>query len=71
LLPIQTELAINTNMILADTHTMVADTHTMVADTHTMVADTHTMVADIHRNVLTGRGTDDPVSAIFYTSWLG
>ena len=38
----QTELAIDTNIV--------------VAGTQTVVADTHTMVADIHRSVLTGHG---------------
>jgi hypothetical protein len=59
--PLQTELAIATNMVVTDTHTVVADTHTVVANTHTVVSDahtvvtdTHTMVADIHRNILTG-----------------
>jgi hypothetical protein len=58
--PIQTELAIDTNIVVTDTHvvvsdtrTVVADTHTMVADAHTTLADTRTMVADIHRNMLT------------------
>ena len=45
--PFQTELAINT-------HVVVADTKTVVTDTQTVVVDTQTMVADIHRNVLAG-----------------
>ena len=56
----QTELAIDTNMVVGDTHGVVAGTHVVVTNTHTVVADTHTMVADIHRSVLTGQeGTSD------------
>ena len=51
----QTELAIDTNMVVGDTHEVVAETRVVVADTHTAVADTRTMVADIHRSVLTGQ----------------
>ena len=42
----QTELAIDTNIV-------VSDTQTAVADALTVVTDTRTMVADIHRSVLT------------------
>ena len=53
--PFQTELAIDTNIVVANTQTAVADTRLAVADAHAVVADTHTMVADIHRSVLTGQ----------------
>ena len=38
----QTELAINT--------------HVVVSDTHAMISDTHAMVSDLHRNALTIQG---------------
>jgi hypothetical protein len=51
--PLQTELAIDTNVRVADTQTMVADTRTTITNTQTIVADTQmtvtntqTMVAD-------------------------
>ena len=53
--PFQTELTIDTNIVVSDTHVVVTDTHTVVADTHAAVADTRTMVADLHRSVLTGK----------------
>ena len=61
--PFQTELTIDTNIV-------VTHTHTVVADTHTVVEGTHTMVADIHRSVLTGQegtsGWNRWVRATFY-----
>jgi hypothetical protein len=80
-IPFQTELAIDTNIRVADTQTTVTNTQTMVADTkttvtntETMVADTkmtvtntQTMVADMHRNMLTGqKSTSDSVGATCY-----
>jgi hypothetical protein len=80
--PFQTELAIDTNLVVTDTHVVVADTQVTVADTrvavtdaqkaiagtHTVVADTHTMVADIHRSVLTGReGTSSKNNSVSTT----
>jgi hypothetical protein len=56
--PIQTELAIDTNIRVADTQTMVADARMTVTNTQTVVADTQTMVADIHRNMLAGQKDD-------------
>jgi hypothetical protein len=60
--PFQTELAIDTNMRVANTQTMVADariavknTETIVTDTQTTVTNTETMVADIHRNMFMGQ----------------
>jgi hypothetical protein len=63
--PFQVELAIDTNMRVADTQAMVVDarmtisntqttvtnTETMVAETQTTVANTQTMVADTHTTV--------------------
>jgi hypothetical protein len=51
--PCQTELAIGTHVMVADTQVVVSDTHMVVTDTQTAVADTQILVADIHRNVLT------------------
>jgi hypothetical protein len=63
--PFQTELAIDTNMV-------VTDTNLVVTDTHVVVTDTHTLVADIHRSVLTGHegasGHNDSVGATFHPS---
>ena len=60
--PFQTELAIDTNIVVTDTHAVVTDAHVVVSDTHTVVTDTQTVVtkiekkvADIHRDVLAGR----------------
>ena len=65
--PFQAELAIDTNITVANTHDVVEDAHAMLAGTHTVVADTHTMVSDIHRSVLTERdcisGKTHPVRA--------
>ena len=60
--PFQTELAIDTNIVVTDTHAVVTDAHMMVSDTRTVVTDTQTVVtkiekkvADMHRDVLAGR----------------
>ena len=67
----QAELAIDTNIRVADTQTVVTDTRmtvantqtavtetrTMVADTQATVSNTEAMVADIHRNILTGQNS--------------
>ena len=47
----QTELAIDTNIVVANTHTVVANTNAVVANTHTVVEDTHAVVADTHTAV--------------------
>ena len=47
----QTELAIDTNMRVADTQTMVADTRVAVANTQTAVTDTRAMVANTKMTV--------------------
>ena len=68
--PFQTELAIDTNIVVANTNTVVENTQAVVtgtqrtvADTRVVVADTQTVVTkiekkveDIHRDVLAGRG---------------
>ena len=59
----QTELAIDTNIV-------VAGTHAVVSDTHTVVGDTHTMVADIHRSVLTGHGDTQARSGMLNSAWF-
>jgi hypothetical protein len=68
----QTQLALDTHMVVTDTQTtaadtkvmvadaktVVVDTQSMVADAKTVVVDTQSMVADIHRKVvLTGQET--------------
>ena len=47
--PLQTELAIDTNIV-------VADTHVVVVDTQTVVTKIEKKVEDMHRDVLAGRG---------------
>jgi hypothetical protein len=70
--PLQTELAIDTNMTVTNTNTVVTDTKTMVTDAKTIVTDTKTMVEDIHRNLLTERedasGKNHSVGPTFYSS---
>ena len=51
----QTELAIDTNITVANTHMVVEDTHAVVADTQTAVTKIEKKVADMHRDVLAGR----------------
>ena len=41
MVPLQTELATGTNMVVGDTKTVVTDTKAMVAKTETMVMDMH------------------------------
>ena len=66
--PFQTELAIDTNIRVANTQTMVADTKITVANTETIVADTQvtvtnieTKVANMHQDMLAGRGQNNSV----------
>ena len=47
----QTQLAIDTHMVVADSKTMVADTQTKVTDTQTKVTDTQAKVADTQSKV--------------------
>jgi len=48
----QTELTMNTHVLVSDVHNCVVNTHTMVSDVRHSVVNTHTMVSDIHRNIL-------------------
>ena len=63
----QTELAINTHVVLSDTKNTVADTHDAVIDTRNTVNNTHNIVSDIHRAVTKSQegsnAGDRPVSA--------
>jgi len=54
----QTELAINTNVVVSDVHHDVLTTQTIVSDvrhdittTHTVVSNTHVIVSELQRNV--------------------
>jgi hypothetical protein len=49
--PFQTELAIDTNLVVTDTHVVVADTQVVVADTRVAVADARRAVADTQKAV--------------------
>ena len=51
---LQTELAVNTNVVVSNIHRGVANTHTVISDVHHDVMNTHAMVADIHHNMLKG-----------------
>ena len=65
----QTELAIDTNIRVANTEINVTNTQTIVANTEIKVTNTQTMVADIHQK-LTGQksvsGQNDSVGATWY-----
>jgi tetratricopeptide (TPR) repeat protein len=70
---LQTELAINTNVVVSDTHVAVSNTHVVVSDTHVavssthvvvsdthaVVSDAHAMISDLHRNALTRQEGSD------------
>jgi len=61
----QTELAINTTLIVSDVHHGVVNTQAMVSDVHHDVTNTHTMVSDIHRNMLKSQeGTDNQLRSV-------
>ena len=47
----QTELAINTNVVVSDVHRGVMNTHTIVSDVRQSVINTQTLVSDVHRGV--------------------
>ena len=58
----QTELAINTHVIVSDTQAAVSDVHHEVVNTHTTVSkldhtvtSNHTMISEIHRTVVKGQ----------------
>ena len=47
----QTELAINTNVVVSDVHRGVMNTHTIVSDVRQSVINTQTLVSDVHQGV--------------------
>ena len=69
----QTELSMNTHVVVSDirrdvvtTHTMVSNVHQDVTNTHSVVselchnvADTHTIVSDIHRAIVVNQEGND------------
>ena len=66
----QTELAMNTHIVVSgihhnvvNTHTIISDVHHDVVNTHAIVSelrydvkDTHTMVSNMHRNMVNSQG---------------
>ena len=48
---LQTELAINTNVAVADIHQEVVNTHIIVSDVHRDVLNTRTTVSDVRHGV--------------------
>jgi hypothetical protein len=48
---LQTELAIDTNLVVTDTRVVVADTQVVVTDTQVAVADTRAAVVDAHKAI--------------------
>ena len=60
---LQTELAINTNVV-------VSDTHTIVSNVGQGVANTQAMVTDIHRIVASQEGTDGKNRSVSVTHTL-
>ena len=61
----QTELAMNTQVLVSDVHYGVIDTHAMVSDVHHGVVNTHSMVSDIHRNMMKGQeGTNGQLRSV-------
>ena len=67
----QTELAIDTNLVVSDVHQRVVNTHTITKYTHTIAKDTHTIVSDIHRTMVQGQeGTDSKDLSVSVTYTL-
>ena len=73
----QTELAINTNVVVSDTHTIVSNVDHGVTNTQTIVsnidhgvANTQAIVTDIHRIVAGQEGTDGKNRSVSATSTL-
>ena len=68
--PFQTELAIDTNIRVADTQTMVEDTKMTVTDTQVTVTNIEKRVADMHRDMLVGQkgapGQNNSVGGAYY-----
>ena len=63
----QTELSINTHLVVSGIRRDVVSTHTIVSDVHQGVVNTHAIVSDIHRTIVQGQegagGKNLPVSA--------
>ena len=57
---VQTELAVNTNVVVSDIRRDVVMTQTIVSDVHQGVVDTQAIVSDIHRAVV--KGQDEAVN---------
>ena len=62
----QTELAINTNVVISDVRRDIANARTIVSDVHQGVSElqhnvinTYTIVSDIHRTMVEGRERTD------------
>jgi hypothetical protein len=68
----QTELSMNTHVVVSELHhnltatqTTVTDTHATVTDTHATVTDTHTIVSDIHRAIVVSQeGTNGKAPSV-------
>ena len=62
---IQTELAINTNVVVSDIHQGVVNTHVTISELQHSVTKTHTIVSDIHRTVVRGQeGAESTSSSV-------
>jgi len=48
---LQTELGINTHVVVSDIHEDVVNTHTIVSDVHRDVLNAHTIVSEVHHDV--------------------
>ena len=55
--PFQTELIMNTHVVVSDVRRNVADTHIVVSDVRQNVVDTHTAVFNIHTDVVNTHAT--------------
>ena len=72
----QTELSINTNIVVSDVHRDVTNTHTVVSNTHVIVselrrnvANTQTIVTDMHRTMVGSQeGVDGKIRLVSVTS---
>ena len=51
----QTELSINTHVVVSDIHHDVVNTQTIVSDVHQGVINTHSVVSELHQNVASTR----------------
>jgi len=73
---LQTELAINTNVVVYDVHHDVLNTQTVVSNTHVIVSElqrnvtnTQTIVSDIHRTIVENQeGTDSKNWSVIQTT---